>query len=137
MTCSDFENLILDEMDGCVSEPDRQLLTSHLAACDFCRCFQAEQLSLDATLSALAALDVPSHFTARVLQRTETNSIPTQFLAWLDVLGLAATAAAVLFAFHALFPDDTLGLSWAVAALVFSCGAWLVFDGIEPALEQF
>lgn len=136
MTCSDFENLILDEMDGCVSEPDRQLLASHLAVCDSCRCFQAEQLSLDGTLSALASFDVPPHFAARVLQRTE-KPIPVHFLAWLDVLGLAATAAAALFAFHALFPDDTLGLSWPVAALVFSCGAWLVFDGIEPALEQF
>ena len=136
MTCSGFENLILDEMDGCVSEPDRQLLASHLAVCDSCRCFRAEQLSLDRTLSALASLDVPPDFTARVLQRTEAKPAPAQFLAWLDMVALTATAAAALFAFHKLFPNDTLGLSWVAAALVFSCGAWLAFE-MEPVLDRF
>jgi hypothetical protein len=47
MTCGAFEDWMLDEIDGGLSDEAQALLEAHLSTCAGCRTFRARQLELD------------------------------------------------------------------------------------------
>ena len=125
MTCSDFEDRILESLDGALPAE----IASHLRSCEHCRAFRQAHLAMDASLAGLAPTELPPHFAARVLARLDRRPEPLPVA--LDLLGVAAAAAAAAFGIAVLLPEIGFGLPWVAATFVACVGAWFVLA--EPA----
>ena len=129
MTCTEYEDLILDEIDGRLAQQMQPLLGRHLAACDSCRAFLAAQTKLDRSLSGTLPPELSPRFTAKVLAEIDVVHHDTplfvriSFLA--ELAGLAAVAGAGAFVVQHWFPRLLLGGPWVVAAAILCVGAWL------------
>ena len=125
MTCSDFEDRILESLDGELPAE----IESHLRSCEHCRAFREAHLGMDASLAGLAPTELPPHFSARVLARVDRrpNSLPVA----LDLLGVASAGAAAAFGVALLLPGIGFGMPWVAAALVACAGTW--FALVEAA----
>ena len=129
MTCTEYEDLILDEIDGRLAQQMQPLLGRHLAACDSCRAFLAAQTELDRSLSGTLPLELSPRFTAKVLAEIDVVRHDTplfvriSFLA--ELAGLAAVAGAGALVVQHWFPRLLVGGPWVVAAAILCVGAWL------------
>ena len=129
MTCTEYEDLILDEIDGRLAQQMQPLLGRHLAACDSCRAFLAAQTELDRSLSGTLPPELSPRFTTRVLAEIDVVRHDTplfvriSFLA--ELAGLAAVAGAGAFVVQHWFPRLLFGGPWVVAAAILCVGAWL------------
>jgi anti-sigma factor RsiW len=130
MTCAEFEDLILEDLDGQLREERKALTATHLAACQSCRAFLAAQVEVDRSLAALARLEMPAHFTDSVLRRLDAEEARRDFSGALDLLGAVGAAGAGALCVQLLLPEAGSSLPWVVAAAVLGWGAWLAFD--EP-----
>ena len=52
--CAEFEDLILDRIDGRLAPESAELLDTHIASCQSCQSFQEAQLFIDCSLQAAA-----------------------------------------------------------------------------------
>ena len=129
MTCTEYEDLILDEIDGRLAQQMQPLLGRHLAACDSCRAFLAAQTELDRSLSGTLPLELSPRFTAKVLAEIDVVRHDTSLFLRIGFLvelaGLAAVAGAGAFVVQHWFPRLLLGGPWVVAAAILCVGAWL------------
>jgi len=128
MTCTEYEDLILDEIDGRLAQQMQPLLGRHLAACDSCRAFLAAQTELDRSLSGTLPLELSPRFTAKVLAEIDVVRHDTSLFLRIGFLvelaGLAAVAGAGAFVVQHWFPRLLLGGPWVVAAAILCLGAW-------------
>jgi anti-sigma factor RsiW len=70
MACPEFEDRIIDWLDGELSAVERQTVENHVAACAACRNFAEELKSLDAVLaSAIQRPALPGDFKSKMLRR--------------------------------------------------------------------
>ena len=128
MTCTECEDLILDEIDGRLAHPMQPLLARHLVACDNCRGFLAVQIDLDQSLREIRLPELSPRFTAKILAEIDVVHHDTplfvriSFLA--ELAGLAAVAGAGAFVVQHWFPRLLLGGPWVVAAAILCLGAW-------------
>jgi anti-sigma factor RsiW len=129
MTCTECEDLILDEIDGRLAQQMQPLLARHLAACDSCRAFLTEQTELDQSLSGTRAPELSPRFTAKVLAEIDAVRHDTALFVRIsfavELAGLAAVAGAGAFVVQHWFPRLLLGGPWVVAAAILCVGAWL------------
>ena len=129
MTCTEYEDLILDEIDGRLAQQMQPLLGRHLAACDSCRAFLAAQTELDRSLSGTLPLELSPRFTAKVLAEIDVVRHDTSLFVRIGFLvelaGLAAVAGAGAFVVQHWFPRLLLGGPWMVATAILCVGAWL------------
>jgi len=125
----EYEDLILDEIDGRLAQQMQPLLGRHLAACDSCRAFLAAQTELDRSLSGTLPLELSPRFTAKVLAEIDVVRHDTSLFLRIGFLvelaGLAAVAGAGAFVVQHWFPRLLLGGPWVVAAAILCVGAWL------------
>ena len=78
MACSEYEERIINHLDGQVAEPERQAVEAHLAACVACRNFARELGRLDTALaSTFRPPALSPGFKDRVLHRVDAEAIPT------------------------------------------------------------
>ena len=129
MTCTECEDLILDEMDGRIAQQTQPLLERHLAGCESCREFFATQTELDQSLRKKRPPELSPRFTARVL--AGIDAIPREASLFIrvsfvvELAGLAAVAGAGALVVQHWFPRLLLGGPWVVAAAILCVGAWL------------
>ncbi len=70
--CADFEESILDDLDGSLDAANRQKLDAHLGGCASCRNFGEQQRILDTALSSnLRHAALPTNFKRAMLQRAQ------------------------------------------------------------------
>jgi hypothetical protein len=132
MTCVDFEDLILDRIDGRLAPELEPGVRDHLAACESCRVFLAAQTELDRALLQTPAPRLAPYFSSRVLARLDVvetggavdDARPRLGFAW-DLAGLAGVAAAAAFFVAYFFPMVVAGGPWIAAGAVLCGGAWL------------
>lgn len=99
MKCDESEDLILEYLDGALSESGRMALEGHLAACSACAQALVAHRSLDRMLSAqFQPLQAPEQFAKRLMERA--GRMPERrtrlgLLVWLDLAGYGAIAVAV------------------------------------------
>lgn len=126
MTCAEFEDLILDEIDGRIG-PDRAAeLRDHLAACEPCRSFRAAHLDLDLSLVQARMPELPPRFSSRVLARLSPPHPDWPRLGFLwEFAGVSSVAAAAGFGAAYFSPHILAGAPWIAAGAVLCGGAWL------------
>jgi anti-sigma factor RsiW len=131
MTCVDFENLILDRIDGRLAPELEPAVGDHLGACESCRIFLAVQTELDRALVQSPPPELSPHFSTRVLARLDAvsprdlvDSQPRLGFAW-DLAGLAGVAAAAAFGVAYFIPMVVAGGPWIAAGAVLCAGVWL------------
>jgi len=74
MPCGEFEEMILDGLEGFLEADRRRELEYHLARCSECREFQAMQQELDGVLSGvLRPPELRSRFRRRLEQRVDVE----------------------------------------------------------------
>jgi anti-sigma factor RsiW len=72
MSCSAYQDLILESLDGPLAAPSRAQVEQHVAGCPACRAFRQAQLDLDAALALrLRAPSLSAAFDAQVLARIQ------------------------------------------------------------------
>jgi hypothetical protein len=129
MTCTECEDLILDEMDGRIAEQMQPLLVSHLAACDNCNAFLAAQIDLDQSLGKTRSPGLSPRFAATILAEIDLvrhhTSLFVRITFAVELAGLAAIAGAGALVVQHWFPRLLLGGPWVVAAAILCVGAWL------------
>ena len=129
MTCTDCEDLILDEIDGRLAQQVQPLLVSHLAACDNCRAFLDAQTDLDQSLGETRSPELSPRFAAKVLAEIDVarhyTSLFVRISFVVELAGLAAVAGAGALVVQHWFPRLVLGGPWVVAAAILCVGAWL------------
>ena len=129
MTCTECEDLILDEIDGRLAHQMEPLLARHLAACDSCRTFLAVQIDLDQSLRETRLPELSLRFTTRVLAEIDVvlhdTSLFFRISFLVELAGLAAVAGAGAFVVQHWFPRLLLGGPWMVATAILCVGAWL------------
>ena len=131
MTCSEFEDLILDEIDGRITPETVAALRNHLAECGQCRAFHATQQDLERSLNRARVPDLPAHFSSRVLARLSLPDADWPRLGFLwDFAGVVSIAAAAGFGAAYLLPSDLVpnalaGAPWIAAGAALFAGAWL------------
>lgn len=129
MTCTECEDLILDEIDGRLAQQMQPLLVSHLAACDNCRAFLAAQTDLDQSLRETRSPEPSPRFAARVLAEVDVvrhkTSLFVRISFVVELAGLAAVAGAGALIVQHWFPRLLLGGPWVVATAILCVGAWL------------
>jgi hypothetical protein len=129
MTCTEFEDLILNEFDGRLAEPMQPLLRGHLAACDGCRAFLAAQTDLDRTLGETRRPELSPRFATNILAQIDVvrpeTSLFVRISFAVELAGLAAVAGAGAFIVQHWFPRLLSGGPWVVAAAILCAGAWL------------
>lgn len=124
MTCAEFEDLILDRIDGSVSADQAALLRDHLAVCENCRSFESVQRELDSALLSIEKPPAPGRLAQRVRGRIQPRrSLP--LVTW-DLAGLAAIAAAGAFCVLHWAPNLLLGGPWVAAGVILCAGATLI-----------
>jgi anti-sigma factor RsiW len=127
MSCTEFEDLILDQIDGLLAPETQLALHNHLAACENCRAFQAEQLDVVRSLLALPRPQLSPQFQTRVLAAIDATSRPIRLrpgFAW-DLAGVASLAAAAGFGIAHFLPRLIVGGPWVAAGAVLCAGACL------------
>ena len=129
MTCTECEDLILDEIDGRLAQQMQPLLVSHLAACDNCRAFLAVQTDLDQSLRETRLPELSPWLAAKVLAEIDVarhyTSLFVRISFVVELAGLAAVAGAGALVVQHWFPRLLLGGPWVVAAAILCVGAWL------------
>ena len=123
MTCSEFEELILDRIDGRIAADATRLLESHLEVCEHCRAFEAVQQELDLSLSRGAPL-APPGFAASVRGLIQPDR-PHPMFTW-DLAGLTAVAGAGAFCMLHWLPGLLVGGPWVAAGIILCAGMTLV-----------
>jgi len=81
MECSEYLEIMSDEVDGELVESSSLTLMRHLVQCDGCRSEYSQLLSLSEIVNASSPqfpLEIPSHFTANVMALIEKESISIQ-----------------------------------------------------------
>jgi len=128
MTCTECEDLILDEIDGRLAQR-MQPLVGHLAACDNCRAFLAAQTELDQALGETRSPELSPRFAAKVLAEVDLVrhdlSLFVRISFLVELAGLAAVAGAGALVVQHWFSRLLLGGPWVVAATILCVGAWL------------
>jgi len=128
MTCTECEDLILDEIDGRLAQR-MQPLVGHLAACDNCRAFLVAQTDLDQSLGEARSPELSPRFAAKVLAEIDAarhhTSLFVRISFVVELAGLAAVALAGALVVQHWFPRLLLGGPWVVAAAILCVGAWL------------
>ena len=136
MTCADFEDLILDRIDGCLSPAKTHLVETHLSACEACRSFLSAAVEMDRSIAHFAGRrELPVQFTSDILRRIDySKSPPVRFLhpgvVW-DLVGLAALAASGAFCVWHLVPNLLLGGGWLAATVILCGGAYIALADPE------
>ena len=129
MTCTECEDLILDEIDGRLAQQMQRRLESHLAACDNCRAFLAVQTDLDQSLRETRLPELSPRLAAKVLAEIDVvrhdTSLFVRISFVVELAGLAAVAGAGALVVQHWFPRLLLGGPWVVAAAILCVGAWL------------
>ena len=129
MTCTECEDLILDEIDGRLARQTQPLLASHLAACDNCRAFLEAQTDLDQSFGETRSPELSPRFAAKVLAEVDLvrhhTSLFVRISFLVELAGLAAVAFAGALVVQHWFPRLLLGGPWVVAAAILCLGAWL------------
>ena len=129
MTCTECEDLILDEIDGRLAQQMQPLLASHLAACDNCRAFFAAQTDLDQSLEETRSPELSPRFADKVLAEIDLvhhhTSLFVRISFVVELAGLSAVAGAGALVVQHWFPRLLLGGPWVVAAAILCVGAWL------------
>jgi len=129
MTCTECEDLILDEIDGRLAQQMQPLLASHLAACDSCSAFLAVQIDLDQSLIETRSPELSPRFAHRLLTEIDEvrhhTSLFVRISFVVELAGLAAVAGAGALVVQHWFPRLLLGGPWVVAAAILCVGAWL------------
>ena len=129
MTCTECEDLILDEIDGRLAHQMQPLLARHLAACDSCRAFLAVQTDLDQSLKETRLPELSPRLAAKVLAEIDVVrhdiSLFVRISFVVELAGLAAVAGAGALVVQHWFPRLLVGGPWVVAAAILCVGAWL------------
>jgi hypothetical protein len=129
MTCTECEDLILDEIDGRLAQQIQPLLVRHLTACDSCRAFLAVQTDLDQSLRETRLPELSPRLAAKVLAEIDVvrhdTSLFVRISFVVELAGLAAVAGAGALVVQHWFPRLLLGGPWVVAAAILCVGAWL------------
>jgi anti-sigma factor RsiW len=77
MNCSNYEELILESIDGQIDEAGRRSLDAHLKTCPRCQAFWKEHRALDVRLaSGLRRPALSPDFKADMLRRIDADSAP-------------------------------------------------------------
>jgi anti-sigma factor RsiW len=157
MSCSDFEILILESLDGSLSVEGRAGMEAHLAGCTACRAFLAAQRSLDAALMkgfARPALSTafrenlrrrialeeaaPKGSARRWVEALEWPAYGAAALAGLAVLGRLLPMGERLAAGFSSLPFDALDMQWLTWGLVAAAlGAAVFTVSREKAAVRF
>jgi hypothetical protein len=129
MTCTECEDLILDEIDGRLAQQMQPLLASHLAACENCRTFLAAQTDLDQSFGETRSPEPSPRFADGILAEIDLvrrdTSLFVRISFVVELAGLAAVAGAGALVVQHWFPRLLLGGPWVVAAAILCVGAWL------------
>lgn len=132
MTCTECEDLILDEIDGRLIRQMQPLLASHVAACESCRAFLAAQTDLDQSLGETRSPELSPRFAAKTLAGIDVvrnhTSLFVRISFLVELAGLAAVAGAGALVVQHWFPRLLLGGPWVVAAAILCVGAWLTLS---------
>jgi anti-sigma factor RsiW len=108
MTCTECEDLILDEIDGRLAQQMQPLLEGHVAACDHCRAFLAVQTDLDQSLRETRSPELSPRFAASVLAEIDLvrhdTSLFVRISFVVELAGLAAVAGAGALVVQHWFP---------------------------------
>ena len=121
MACADFEERILNYLDGGLPAPERRLLEAHLLKCADCREFRDLQENLDALLAkSLVMPQLSEDFGRRVLRRLPLLKPVHHIPEILDALGYASAAVGggflLQFLLSASWPSLPDPGAWAIAA---------------------
>ena len=129
MTCTECEDLILDEIDGRLAQQMQPLLVSHLAECDNCNEFFAVQTDLDQSFGETRLPELSPRFASKVLAEIDVARHYTSLFVHISFIvelsGVAAVAGAGALVVQHWFPRLLLGGPWVVAATILCVGAWL------------
>lgn len=142
MKCEEFEDLILDDLDGRLVASQRIPVAAHLAECSDCRAFLAVQVELDHTLTARPKPQLSEDFRARIITqirsqiRTQSGPVPGKRSAvpWSllgNLAGVASVSAAGALASQSL-PYMLPGMPWAVATVILAAGIALIAELETP-----
>ena len=129
MTCTECEDLILDEIDGRLAQQMQPSMVSHLAACENCRAFLGAQTELDQYLRETRFPGISWRFAGKLLAEIDLvrhdTSLFVRISFVVELAGLAAVAGAGALVVQHWFPRLLLGGPWVVAAAILCVGAWL------------
>ena len=126
MGCEEFEEKILDRIDGRLAPEERPALERHLASCAACRTYAELHERLDASLVIAVRPPVPSpHFREKVCRAAlePVHTRRTRVLYLLDLAGCASLAVIAAFLLRdvpqlprELSPDASLAMAWVSAS---------------------
>lgn len=136
MTCAEFEDLILDQIDGRLSPSKMALTEKHIATCERCHAFITAAIEMDRSMTHLArSVRSPARFTSGVLQsRKAAEPRFTRFAhpgAIWDLAGLGGVAAAGAFCVWHLIPNVLVGGGWLAATVILCGGAYIALADPE------
>ena len=134
--CDEYAPALSAFVDGELTEQEKNELLAHVEACEGCRTYLAELMTMRAAFGGLEEYDAPAGFAESVMARLHEEAAPkkrTQRKKW---MGLAACAAVVLMA-AVLFPHVT-GSSGAAdsAATANDCDAVSAELAQEPPEDE-
>jgi anti-sigma factor RsiW len=125
MSCAEFEDLILDRIDGALRPALVVHLENHLAACEHCQAFLTAVTETDQSIAQFAKHPgLAPHFTSGVLRKLDRAKPWFPGIVW-DFAGVGAVAAAGAFCAWHLVPNVMLGAGW-LAATVIACGGMCI-----------
>lgn len=131
MTCAEFEDLILDRIDGRLSPGLAASLDSHLAACEYCQGFSAAASEMDRSITQTTQdASLPTRFASDLLRKIDRpkRRLPG-FLG--DLAGVGSVAAAGAFCFWHLVPNLIAGGEWLAATVIVCGGMCIAVSGTE------
>lgn len=126
MSCTQYEDLILEYCEGALGAEERSRVEAHLCECPECRSFFEMQRELDQTLLRAIGKPAPSPaFKQSVMRRVEAE--PRGRLGWvpvvLDVIGYSSVAAIGGVVLSVVVPAGYAG--WALVVAYAGAGTWM------------
>lgn len=82
MLCSRAKRLMVDYIDGGLSERTRLSVEKHIDVCPQCQKVQADIRSLNTLLSQVPEIEVPFGFSSRVLDKLRREEAAPSLLRW-------------------------------------------------------
>jgi anti-sigma factor RsiW len=115
LMCRSAESLIVEEADGLLAPPERDLLDRHTAECRGCRARRESNLAVKAVLARRVDAAVPAAFAARVGARAGSD-VPDGWLSGVDwrrwtewLLPVAAGLALLVLLVGGVSPGTSTG----------------------------